>query len=189
LIKDQDLWRKLKGGDKNSLREIYDLQVEYLLQYALRITRDEALIQDCVHDLFVEIWNRRAKLGETTAIRPYLIVALRRKLIKHLQKGNKVEELSDHLDFDLVPGAEDLLIQGEAAEEQKGMIKSAMDQLSERQREAIFLKYYEEMDYQEVADAMNINYQSVRNLIFKGMKKLREILVMIIWVIIFFDQI
>lgn len=189
MIKDQELWRKLKGGDKNSLREIYDLQVEYLLQYSLRISRDEALIQDCIHDLFIEIWNRREKLSETTAIRPYLIVALRRKLIKHLQKENKTEELSDHLDFDLVAGAEEMLIQGEAALQQKEKIKAAMDQLSQRQREAIFLKYYEEMDYQEVADAMNINYQSVRNLIFKGMKKLREILVMIIWAIIFFDQI
>ena len=86
-MKDQELWSKLKAGDKHSLREIYDLHLEYLLQYALRFSRNEDLIQDCIHDLFVEIWNRRESLGETNAIRPYLIVSLRRKLIRQLKKG------------------------------------------------------------------------------------------------------
>ena len=63
-----------------------------------------------------------------------------------------------------------------------------MQQLSSRQREAIFLKFYEEMDYQEVAAAMDINYQSVRNLIFNGIKKLRDILVAILAFLIFFQK-
>ena len=186
---DSERWSRLKQGDKKSLREIYDLQVEYLLQYALRISRNEALIQDCVHDLFVEIWNNRENLGMTTAIRPYLIVALRRKLIRKLQKEQKSEELTDHLAFDIVPGAEELLIQHEDSEQHKKKLLAAMAQLSERQREAIFLKYYEEMDYQEVASTMNINYQSVRNLIFSGIKKLRTILATLIYMLLFFDQI
>lgn len=185
---DQELWSKLKQGDKKSLQKIYDLQVEYLLQYALRISRDEALIQDCVHDLFVEIWKSRENLGTTTAIRPYLIVALRRKLIRQIQKENKSEELTDHLAFDLVPGSDEILIQGEESKIEKQKLTRAMGQLSERQREAIFLKYYEEMDYQEVAETMDINYQSVRNLIFTGVKKLRTLLATIISLLIFFDQ-
>ncbi|MEM6799920.1 MAG: sigma-70 family RNA polymerase sigma factor [Bacteroidota bacterium] len=185
---DQQLWHKLKEGDKQALRKIYDLQLEYLLQYALRLTRNEELIQDCIHDLFIEIWNRRDSLSETTAIRPYLIVALRRKLIRHLQKGQKSEELDRQGEIGWEEGVEDLLIQGEQTALQSQKLKSAMEQLSSRQKEAIFLKYYEEMDYKEVAEAMDINYQSVRNLIFNGIKKLRDILVSILILLTFFSK-
>lgn len=183
---DQQLWHKLKEGDKQALRKIYDLQLEYLLQYALRLTRNEELIQDCIHDLFVEIWNRREKLSETNAIRPYLIVSLRRKLIRHLQKEQKSEELDSLNEFGWEEGVEDLLIQGEESALQSQKLENAMQKLSSRQREAIFLKFYEEMDYQEVAAAMDINYQSVRNLIFNGIKKLRDNLLTILVFLIFF---
>ena len=187
-MKDRELWSKLKAGDKKSLREIYDLHLEYLLQYALRFSRNEDLIQDCIHDLFVEIWNRRESLGETNAIRPYLIVSLRRKLIRQLKKGQQQEEISEVADFGLEEGVESLLIKGEESSLQAEKLKNAMQQLSSRQREAIFLKFYEEMDYQEVAAAMDINYQSVRNLIFNGIKKLRDILVAILAFLIFFQK-
>jgi RNA polymerase sigma factor (sigma-70 family) len=123
----------------------------------------------------------------TTAIRPYLLVCLRRKVLKQIGKEQKSEALSDFGEYGNEEAAEALLIQGEQAAFQTQKLQAAMAQLSDRQREAIFLKYYEELEYQEVAEMMNINYQSVRNLIFSGIKKMREILAIILFILIFFD--
>jgi len=184
-MNDQDLWKRLKSGEKSALREIYDLQLEYMMQYALRFCKDEAVIQDCIHDLFIEIWNKRESIGMTNAIRPYLLVSLRRKLLKLVQQGQKSEGISAFGNYGEEEGAEVLLIKGEEAAHQSKKLQAALSQLSDRQREAIFLKYYEEMDYQQVAEIMNINYQSVRNLIFNGIKKMREILVSLILFMIY----
>lgn len=188
-MNDEEIWKRFKAGDKAALREIYDRELAYMLQYALRFSRNESLIQDCVHDLFVEICKNRSGIGMTTAIRPYLLVSLRRKVLKQLQKGQKSEAISEGVDFGKESGIEEQIIQGEKTLAQSTKLKAALNQLSSRQKEAIFLKYYEELDYEQVAETMNINYQSVRNLIFSGMKKLREILVLILGLLIFFEKI
>ncbi|MEM8901964.1 MAG: sigma-70 family RNA polymerase sigma factor, partial [Bacteroidota bacterium] len=82
----------------------------------------------------------------------------------------------DTYDFQVDLDIEQLMIQDEHSAEQLNRIKSAFEALSDRQKEAIFLKYYQDMDYEEIGEAMNINYQSVRNLVFRAVKSLRELL-------------
>ena len=69
-------------------------------------------------------------------------------------------------------------IQKEISQENQQKITQALNQLSKRQKEAIYLKFYTEMDYQQIAEIMQLNYQSVRNLVHASLKKLRQILAM-----------
>jgi RNA polymerase sigma factor (sigma-70 family) len=56
------------------------------------------------------------------------------------------------------------------------MINGALSQLSSRQKEAIFLKYNFGLDYEEVSKVLNINYQSARNLIHRGISRIRKVI-------------
>ncbi|MBK9737827.1 MAG: sigma-70 family RNA polymerase sigma factor [Saprospiraceae bacterium] len=117
----------------------------------------------------------------------YLCVSARRDLIKRIEKDMKTTSYTnvenDETEFSI--SIEDILIQEETNSTNKARLHTAFEQLSSRQREAIYLKYYEEMNYEQICEIMNINYQSVRNLISKGILILRENIVSAILLIMY----
>jgi len=182
-MNDLALWQQLKSGDKAALQSIYQQHVKMLLRYGRKISRDEQLVEDCIQDLFIELWKNRATIGQTDAIGKYLVVSLRRKIIRQITKTQKVysnnepEEHQFEAEFDI----ENQLIGAELNAEQSAKLKTALSKLSKRQQETLYLKYHADMDYKEIAEAMDINYQSVRNLVFNALKTLREGMMLIIY--------
>jgi RNA polymerase sigma factor (sigma-70 family) len=173
-MNDRLLWEAMKSGQKSALESIYNREVDYLYNYALRLTYNQDLIKDSIQDLFIEIWNKRTTIGTTDAIRPYLITSLRRKIIATLKKESKTsQEAIEDIDFRTDEAIESNIIKKETAHETSKTLDSAMSQLSSRQREAIYHKYYNNHSYEEICKIMDINYQSVRNLISQGIKKMK----------------
>ena len=141
--------------------------------YASGFTKDMSVMEDAIHDVFVYIWNKREQLSTVDKIRPYLLVSLRHSILKKLKKQKNLElKDADESFTEYDASAEENLIQEEFRIEMSGKLKVAFKQLSNRQREAIFLRYLENMEYEEICELMSINYQSVRNLISSGIKKL-----------------
>lgn len=181
-MSDEILWSKMKKGDPKALKEIYDLHIHDLENYCKKFTKDVELIEDVLHDMFVHIWQKRDTIGQTDSIMSYLCVSVRRDLIRKLNKATLTTstENTEKMDVNFSISAEDILIQEESKEDDKAKLEKAFEHLSHRQREAIYLKYYSELSYEEICTIMDINYQSVRNLISKGILLLREKIVSII---------
>lgn len=175
---DLRIWSELKKGSQEALEKIYRSQIDYLVQYGLRFTADEALVEDCLHDLFFDLWRNRKGLGDTTSIRAYLLVALRRSIIKRLQKKQRrfADRDPGEISFAAELAVEDLIIESEIAEEQARQIREALGELPDRQREALYLRYYQEMEYEDICSIMDISYQSVRNLVAGAIRSLRGLL-------------
>ena len=175
MISDKELWNELRRGEKQALRRIYDQEVDYLVNYGMKVFGDLVKVQDAIHDLFVDLWQKREGLGETTSIRKYLAVSLRRRVIADSKKASKVQatENLESFDFQLDLSVEELIVNAEISEEQLLLVKKALEQLSPRQKEAIYLKYYQGMQYEQISEIMGLSYQSLRNLISSGMKRLR----------------
>ena len=176
------LWKRLKSGDKKALETIYLQEIQFLLSYGKKISANAPLVEDCVQDLFVELWRNREGVSDTDSIRRYLIVSLRRKIIRKINKSQKVqsEKVPEEVDFDAELSIDTKLMAEELSAEQAAQLKLAFAQLSSRQQEAIYLKFYSGMDYKDIAEVMDINYQSVRNLIFNALGKLRKYLTVLL---------
>ena len=71
---------------------------------------------------------------------------------------------------------EEIIIKDEVKFQQKEELQQALNQLSGRQREVIFLHFYNGMSYGEIEQILSINRQSVRNYIYRGMETLRSLL-------------
>ncbi len=175
-------WERLRRGDRAALRELYESYYEVLHNYGCRMTPHPELVEDCIQDLFVELWRLRDRLNATNSVKNYLLGSFRNNLVKMLQRVNRhSDELS--LDFELRdegPHAEEKLMQGESETEWQAKLDAAMQKLSYRQREAIYLRYQEGMSYEQICEVMQLQYQSVRNLISNGVKKLKEILLFLL---------
>lgn len=174
-MSDQILWQSLKTGDQQALATIYRAHAAALLKYGQKFSQDGQLVEDSLQDLFIELWKNRAGLSDTDSIRKYLFVSLRRKIIRNLNPIKRVasEEPEERL-FQADFAIDEKIIEEEGQIEQKEKLEQAIAQLSERQQEVLYLKYFADMDYPEICEVMNINYQSVRNLAFRALQALRE---------------
>jgi RNA polymerase sigma-70 factor (ECF subfamily) len=68
------------------------------------------------------------------------------------------------------------LIHQQESDEKKQRVIKALEGLSHRQKEIIYLKYYQNLSYEEVSEIMNINYQVARNLLYQAIKSLKNML-------------
>ncbi len=181
---DTKLWAALKAGDQTALKGIYESHIGALLQYGKRFSRDSQQIEDCIHDLFVNLWKNRTGLGMTDSIRRYLLVALRRSIIRKVGKSNKTKDLpeEDQLQISFEGCIETSMIRAETSQAEQEELAHAMSQLTARQQEAIYLRYHKDLAYEDIAKIMEINYQSVRNLVFNGIVQLRKLMMILAWV-------
>ncbi|GAB3892114.1 sigma-70 family RNA polymerase sigma factor [Larkinella knui] len=173
-----ELWLAFKKGDKGAFGSLATVFYKTLYNYGTKLTTDYTLVEDCIQDLFLEMWKRREFLGETEHVRFYLLKALRRKLFLEKKTSDKrlhqFIENTDDIDFIGEFSIESRIIELETTEQHLKKLNQVLTQLSKREREVIYLKFYQELDYEQIASLMAINYQSARNLIYNALKGLKS---------------
>jgi len=173
---DTQIWNQFKSGDPAAFEKIYRTYFKQLYQYGKKFSMDDTLVEDALQDLFIELWNKRSGLSNTDSIIKYLMVATRRKIIRMVRDRNKLVK-SDEIkesDFHVSLSIESSIIRKEKSDAQKKKFKTLFDELTEKQKEILYLRYYADLNFQEIAEIMDINYQSVRNLSSRTLKLIRN---------------
>ena len=169
-------WENLKSGDIKALQELYNLHISGLYKYGIVLCHDEDKVKDAIHDMFLSFWNNRSGLTIPTSGKAYLMVSMRRRIFDKGPKSNlETIPLEDgHLDDRITTDHEVQWMLSEEEEEQRHKMEHAMARISDRQREIIHMKYFQQMEYEEIARVMDLNYQSARNLVTRALAALRK---------------
>ncbi len=173
------LWEAFRTGDAQALAALFEAHYDALFNYGLKLTRDEELVKDCIQNLFQKLWRRREGLRAVQVVKAYLFKALRR----HLGDETKLLRHHRHLlpaytdSFEVVYSHEEFLIAQQRDSEQHTRLLAALNQLSKRQREALYLKFFDGFSYERIAEVMSLNTQSVRNLVFNALRTVRKVMV------------
>ncbi len=175
ILSDKELWIDFISGKKDAFKTIYEKYFPELFKYGCYFSDDEDLVKDCIQDLFVNLYNYRLKLKLTDKIRPYLIASFKRNIFNKLRSESEEKKRQlriDSLSFDY-SFPEDT---AENDDNKIALLQNAMNELTARQREAIYLKYVTGLSYEELSAVMNLSYQGSRNLICHAMEKLRKVI-------------
>lgn len=175
--KEHQLWQQFKQGDRNAFTLIYNTYIYNLYSYGEKFITDKELIEDCIHDLLVEIWQQKERLGDTSSIKYYLFKGLKRKLVRALHKKNKQAAPSGNLknyDFNLDFSHELQLIAEQMDEDRKKHLVSALQHLSKREKEIIYLRFYDGLSYEEIASMMEISVKTAYNSVHNAIGHLRK---------------
>ena len=170
------LLASFQAGNMTAFSQLYNLHINVLFNYGLKLTIDKELLKDCIHDIFVKLYTKKDELGTIDNLRSYLFISLKNKLCDELRRrmymtDTAVEEVSISTPTDV----EDDYMEEEQRKNEFSLVRRLLDQLSPRQREALTLYYIEEKKYEDICEIMNMNYQSVRNLMHRGLTKLRSL--------------
>ncbi|MCD7930589.1 MAG: sigma-70 family RNA polymerase sigma factor [Tannerellaceae bacterium] len=168
------LWTQFREGDQQAFAKLFRDFSERLYRYGIKFVQDEELVKDSIQELFIRLHQNRSKLPDVVNPLFYLFQTLKNILIDALRQREKITYLSSeeipfhvHFEYNDTGGEED-------SESIKEQFDHVLSLLSERQKEAIYLRYSAEMSYEEIATLLNINYQSTRNLIHRAMEKIRS---------------
>ncbi len=178
---DADKWIEFTGGSEKAFDYLYDKYFALLYGYGMQFCTDKALIKDCIQDLFIELWSKKNTLTSVRSVKYYLYKSLRRKVIKTISQKN-----FSGLDYETLPigfnlqtsfSGETALVEKEIVSENEEKIQWALKRLTSRQKEAVFLKFYENLSYDEIASIMSLSEAKyARKLIYRSLKELKTTL-------------
>lgn len=175
-MEDLSLWKAFRAGDEKALITIFDRFTRVLYNYGYKIISDRELVKDCIQELFIEIWQNRTRLGDTDSIKYYLFKSLRRKLVR--SKAKSENRLFGNLSIDyskeVSPSHEFVLITEQISIEKKEKVMIMLSKLTKRQHEALFLRYFEELNCDQIAIVMELSKQAVYNLIHHALDQLKK---------------
>jgi RNA polymerase sigma factor (sigma-70 family) len=175
FVNQKTLIDQFRSGDFTAFASLYQTHIQALLHYGNKVITDKEMVKDVIHDLFVELWNRRQTLMQVNNLEFYMLKALRYKLMK-LNKGGWLQYLEedDPVTENFSFTIDALLEEKESRQNASVILQKAINALPLRQREVIYFRFYKGYSNQQIADLLNINYQSVSNLLQRAIETLKN---------------
>lgn len=174
-MKTETIVAKIKSGDVQALRFVYELFYRPVYQAAYYITNDTGLAEDAVHEVFLKIKYKIEQLEDPSSLEAWLCrmaVNTARDIIRHRSRNTfYMETRGVYSDNQLLSPETILLI-----EEDKQMIKQKINCLQPEYRQILYLKYYREMSCDEISAALGLPVGTVKSRLFHARQKIRELI-------------
>ncbi|HWV32141.1 MAG TPA: sigma-70 family RNA polymerase sigma factor [Dyadobacter sp.] len=178
---DRMLWQRFRQGDEEAFTLLYQRYVRVLYSYGKKLITDEAVVEDLIQDLFIDLWQSRSRLADAESPRFYLFRSLRRRI--HRNCNGRFNEPWDLIDEEFHPVSlpkESEIIESEQTQKQKDELDTWLKSLPGRQYEVMMLRFYQDFSYSQISQILTINEQSVRNLVQRAVSKLRQLTISIL---------
>ncbi|MEL5894812.1 RNA polymerase sigma-70 factor [Bacteroides sp. GD17] len=160
-------------NSEQAFHGFYDLCYDRLFRIAYYFVKHEEWAQEIVLDVFMRLWEQRAKLPEVKNIEDYCFILTKNASLNYLEKENRHATLSTEQlpePTDRADSPEDTLI----SEELFARYVKALDRLPERCREVFIRIREEKQSYAQVAEELDISVKTVDAQLQKAVTRLKE---------------
>lgn len=176
-MSDNELWDELKSGNPDALRALFYEYYNSMYSYGSRLSNDNELIIDTIQDVFAYLWEYRKKHNNVIHIKAYIFKIFRNRIFKKKTKDKFLQKYSQDyyesmINFDI--SQEDIIIKEEDQKQKLKIINELFKELTVRQREILFLKFYCDMTNTEISHSLSIEIQSVSNLLNRTFTAFRK---------------
>lgn len=162
----------IKNGDKRAFDEVFLKYFKSLHAYAFTFIKDKDDAEEIVQNVFYRIWTKRDQLKTDGFLKSFLYRSVHNESLNYL-KHQKVRANFNVYYADVAKNDTGNLSVEIMASELKKNIQSAINDLPEKCRNVFQLSRFDQMKYQEIADALNISVKTVENQMGKALKILR----------------
>jgi RNA polymerase sigma factor (sigma-70 family) len=170
-------WQHIALGDREAYSQAYLLLYERFYNYGFFFTSDIALVEDAVQEVLLTLWSNREALNTITNPNGYYFSIFRTILFKKLKAAANLVAVEKG-EWEPEFPADAIMIRKEASEELRKKMKAAIDTLTPRQQEAIYLRFYEGLSYEEVAATLEISVKATYKVMSRALSTLKDKVVM-----------
>jgi RNA polymerase sigma factor (sigma-70 family) len=183
---DADIWERFKAGSEADFTFLYQQYAPVLFKYGCKLSEDRDLVKDCLQLVFFNIWKNKDHLPAPPSVLHYLLKAIRNEIFKKAKVQTRFAAFSDDTPLEVTHSFETEWIASQAEEFRNEKINRVLQQLPARQKEVIFLKYYKNLSYEEIAAIMGIEQDSVYKLTYKAIEKLQQLFLLsgLLWLLL-----
>jgi RNA polymerase sigma factor (sigma-70 family) len=174
---DITLWNNLKEGDEKSFSMLFERYYADLVRYGNSLSPYEEKVQDCIQDVFTDIWVYRNTLQSSVVVKAYLLSSVRKRIARLFERDHIFRKTTstDAIAFLLEFSVEHDLIDDDYDTKEKIIhLNKLLNDLPARQKEALFLRYHQGLSVEQIAEMLEVNYQSASNLLHRGLLSLRK---------------
>lgn len=175
---DASLIIQIRSGDYAAFTLLYNKYIQQLTQYGLKFIPDLPAVEDCLHDVFVWLWANRQKLQVHTSMKSYLFKSVRTTILHWLKKQHRLRSLNPGDEptypFELQLTPETLVLYTESQRQLRQRIENVLRTLTAKQKEVIYLRYYEGLHFEDIAQNMNLSVKACYKLMGRAIAVLRE---------------
>ncbi|MEP7093987.1 MAG: sigma-70 family RNA polymerase sigma factor, partial [Flavobacterium sp.] len=164
------------AGDEKSFSLLFEKYYGDLINYGNSFSPFAEKVQDCVQDVFADVWLYRESLQEPTVVKAYLLSSVRKRIARLYERDHIFKKITttDSIEFLFDFSVEHELIDDEATAERVLYLNKLLNDLPGRQKEALFLRYNQGLTVEQIAEMLDVNYQSASNLLHRGLLTLRK---------------
>lgn len=171
------LWERIRNGDEEAFFDLYAFLYKDLVNFGIRTCGDGDIAGEATDLVFVTIWEKRGQLDRVENVSSYLMTFLKRKMLRLLEKKQKINIALQHVkaedDWVEMP-YEDFIIRVQTNEIIQLRLKSALEQLTFRQKQLIHLKFFEGLSYERIAETTHMSVKTAYNTLYDALKILRK---------------
>lgn len=162
------------GGDRVAYRELIEKLGPYALALATRVTRNRALAEEAVQDAFTDVWMKASKFDRKRGgVRQWVMSLVHNKSVDVVRREASANRLAEHIpEPSSAPDPE----QEGILSDRRRRIENAVRQLSEVQREAIELAYFDGLTYRQVAERLQVPEGTAKSRLRDGLITLRGLM-------------
>lgn len=177
-VKDEEEhWIAFQSGSRESFAWLYEVYAENLYNYGFKFVANAEFIEDTIQDIFIRIWHNKERLKVPPSVRNYLFTAFRHLLFRKLSQQKKVstdEMAEDKYSFSWELPFESLYIEKESGDINQKRLQQAIKKLTSRQKEVLFLRFYENAPYEEIAQTMKISVKASYKVMARAIQGLKD---------------
>ncbi|MGM0546289.1 MAG: RNA polymerase sigma factor [Bacteroidota bacterium] len=173
------LWERVRSGDQEALEKLFSRMFDSLYKYGYRIIPNSNHVRDAIQEVYYQLWKYHRNLDTPESVRAYLFVSLRRELLNQKESRQRREEVNQKYvseEFDPLLNYRKWDHLFELKDQESKELKKAIKNLTSRQREVIYLKFFEGLSTTELSEVLQIRAQSIYNLVYDALHNLRSFL-------------
>ncbi|MEM7373920.1 MAG: sigma-70 family RNA polymerase sigma factor [Bacteroidota bacterium] len=182
-IETRQLAQRLANGDAEAIEEIYRTYYQRLVYYGIQVIgkAHRLEVEDTIQDFFMWLAQHYTKLKKVRDVEVYMFQSIRRNLqsrilgIHHSQRSfERYVERTLPLQETAGHSPEQLYIHQEQQHGQASRIQTELANLPRYQREILYLRYFEDKSYKEIAAILSISDQVAYNYVSRAIKNLKK---------------
>ena len=178
--KDKELLKRVRKGDLSAYESLFHDYYVMLSIIAKSFVKNNELAEELVNDVFVKIWERREFFLINTSLRAYLAKSVQNRCINYLRQNRKKtnlrEPLTENMNYEMLRWSDDYPLDKLMEKELADDIEKSVAKLPERCRQIFLLSRDKGLQYDQIAENLNISVNTVKAQMKIALSKLREYL-------------
>jgi RNA polymerase sigma-70 factor (ECF subfamily) len=174
------LMARMASGDVAALEELIESYQGAAYRFAYRMFRDHQIAEDVAQELFFKLFRNAARYEPAGKFTTYFYKVLNNLCLDTFRRMNRksMPELQSFENpvLDGLPGGRDEADSKARADEERRLVREAVNRLPEAQRKVIVLRELEGLKYREIAEVLDLSLNEVKVLIHRGRKSLLKLL-------------